>query len=47
MTDDQFTVFIAGVIATGLLAVGLLKVYWRVDRWLNDPLELLEWRALD
>lgn len=48
MTDEQFGTFCAGVIATGLLALGLLKLYWRVDRFLNDPLpDPVEWKALD
>jgi hypothetical protein len=48
MNDDQLTVFVAGVIATGLLALGLLKLYWRVDAFLNDPLPGWDdWRLLD
>ena len=47
MTDENFGTLVAAIALTGLLAVGLLKLYWRVGEWLNKTAEWDEWRVLD
>lgn len=48
MTDRQLTLGFCVFASAGLLALGLLWVYERVEGWLSRPLpDFGEWRALD